>query len=187
MLILLTTDRQPPSTESLRIAGKSRWPQYTRQRTMKYTYVSQKVSAREKTAYKNKSNWQPWTLSAPFLQLFLCICILFAVFIEILLRASEGHQGFILSDPTASSFVFNYLPTIIAVVFSLLWATVAHDYLRLEPYFQLSKPEGVTAKHSLLLDYSYAFPHLILWTAFKRRYFNSALLISTIFCGFNTK
>lgn len=40
--------------------------------------------------------------------------------------------------------------------------------MRLEPFFQLSEPDGVLAKDSLLLEYPYTLVLLIPWVAFKR-------------------
>lgn len=66
--------------------------------------------------------------------------------------------------------MFNYLPTIVAVLFGLLWGVSWHDYRRLEPFFQMSKKDGATAENSMLLDYPYQFPIFLPWVAFKKRY-----------------
>lgn len=109
-----------------------------------------------------------------------------ALFIELLLRASKRSGGLDLTFgerpgqdlSLRANFVFSYLPTIISVIFGLLWATANHDYMRMEPLFQLSRPEGATAKDSLLLEYPYIFPLFLPWEAFKRRHW--AVLYSTI-------
>lgn len=69
-----------------------------------------------------------------------------------------------------ANFIFNYLPTIVSVVFGLLWAIAEHDYKRIEPFFQLSRPEGATAEDSILLDYPYSNPLTLPYVSFKRRY-----------------
>ena len=44
------------------------------------------------------------------------------------------------------------------------------DMVRLEPYFQLSKPGGVTAEHSLLLAYPYCFSAFSPFISLRKRY-----------------
>jgi len=40
---------------------------------------------------------------------------------------------------------------------------------RFEPYFQMSKPGGVTAEHSLLLEYPYTFAAIAPFIALRKR------------------
>lgn len=96
--------------------------------------------------------------------------------VELLLRKSHRDGGLILKEPDEEALpmkadvLFNYLPTTISVAFGLVWASADHNYKRLEPFFQLSKPGGATAEHSLLLDYSYSFQLFIPYKAFKKRF-----------------
>lgn len=62
----------------------------------------------------------------------------------------------------------NYLPSLVAVLFGLLWTIPNYHYRRIEPYYQLSKPGGATAEDSLLLDYSYTSTLLVPFASFKR-------------------
>ena len=77
-------------------------------------------------------------------------------------RAQAGyHGGREFADEQTdtftlfTSFGFEYLPTILGVLHSLMWAPIAHDCMRLEPYFQMSKGEGASAENSVLLDCKY--------------------------------
>ena len=49
----------------------------------------------------------------------------------------------------------------IVVALGVGWAAVDLDVKRLEPYFQLSKPEGATASNSIFLHYPFEFIALV--------------------------
>ena len=59
--------------------------------------------------------------------------------------------------PTVYSFMYLYLPTLLAVMYSTLWSWVDLDVKRLEPFFQLSKDCGAAAVDSVLLHYPVDF------------------------------
>lgn len=106
----------------------------------------------------------------PFLLSFLCLCIVLAVIIELLVRSCALHGCRVFGpSPTRLSsttdFIYNYLPTILAVAFNLLWGAANHDFQHLETPFQLSRSGGATA---LLLEYLYLFPLLVPVHAFRR-------------------
>ena len=66
---------------------------------------------------------------------------------------TERVEGF----PTSVVFCYRYLPQMIVVALGVGWAAVDLDVKRLEPYFQLSKPEGATASNSIFLHYPFDF------------------------------
>jgi hypothetical protein len=76
-----------------------------------------------------------------------------------------------ISDlPLSKTFMYQYFPTIVAVVYSIWWAWIDLETKRLEPYYQLSKDEGALGKDSLLLHYPFDFIPLVPITALKNRY-----------------
>lgn len=82
--------------------------------------------------------------------------------LEYLSRRSDRDGGVVFTKADQSftplqSFTFLYFPTILAVVYSMLWSWIDLDAKRLEPYFQLSKPSGASAERSLLLHYPVDF------------------------------
>lgn len=77
----------------------------------------------------------------------------------------------------ATNFVYNYLPTIISLFFGFLAAILHHDSMRMEPWFQMSREEGATAKDSLLLDYPYLFPLVVPFEAVRLRYVFPVILL----------
>ena len=59
--------------------------------------------------------------------------------------------------PMSVVFCYRYLPQMVVVALGVGWAAVDLDVKRLEPYFQLSKPEGATASNSIFLHYPFDF------------------------------
>ena len=59
--------------------------------------------------------------------------------------------------PVGVVFCYRYLPQMVVVVLGVGWAAVDLDVKRLEPYFQLSKPEGAAANNSIFLHYPFEF------------------------------
>lgn len=69
----------------------------------------------------------------------------------------------------AATFSYLYLPTVIAVFYSMIWSWVDLDTKRLEPWFQLSKAEGATAENSILLQYPFDFLAFVPIRAARRK------------------
>lgn len=72
--------------------------------------------------------------------------------------------------PAAQSVLFNYLPTAVTVVFGMIWVVIDLDVKRLEPFFQLSMPEGANSRDSLLMAYPFDFLPLVPIYAASRRH-----------------
>ncbi|ODM20231.1 hypothetical protein SI65_03284 [Aspergillus cristatus] len=109
--------------------------------------------------YHRSQGWRPISLR-PLYLLFVAV-LMFVMFlaIEILRRYSEWNGGLIYFKDTASvshiqSFAYNYVPIIVALVLVTFWSFVEFDVLRLEPYFQLSRPEGAPAT-VLFINYNF--------------------------------
>ena len=58
----------------------------------------------------------------------------------------------------------------VIVLYGIGWAAVDLDVKRLEPYFQLSKPNGALASDSLLLHYPFDFLAFAPIAAAKRKF-----------------
>lgn len=79
--------------------------------------------------------------------------------LEGLRQYSDRQGGLVFFDYTedvnaAQSFAYNYLPIIISLLLVLVWTVTDFDVLRLEPYFQLSRPEGAPAT-VLFINYNF--------------------------------
>lgn len=69
----------------------------------------------------------------------------------------------------AQRFAYTYVPTIVTALLIQVWSVVDFDVLRLEPYYQLSKPGGVPA-NVLFLNYNFGQKTLAPVRAAKNRH-----------------
>jgi hypothetical protein len=130
--------------------------------------------------YNQSDGWKPFTLRFTTLSCFIFISCSLVALLEVLSYYSTGNGnvnggGLVfaagLNDlPAVPSFFYLFFPTVIAVVYSMLWSWVDLDVKRLEPWFQLSRPEGATAQDSLLLHYPFEFLAFVPIRALRRRY-----------------
>lgn len=118
------------------------------------------------------SPWKPVTLRAPLLLSIIGFTMALIAVLEYLSQRSQRDGGIAFAAGRFSpitSFAYLYLPTLVAVFYSMFWAWVDLDAKRLEPYFQMSKDGGVNAENSLFLHYPFDF---VAWgplRAFRRR------------------
>lgn len=142
----------------------------------------------DSAASPRPSAWKPWPIQTPYLICFTTLCVGFFVIIEFVIRdCSETgcriYGALLHTDLSVQSYiVYNIIPTTLSVCFTLLWAISHHDFLRLEPYFQMSVPEGALAQDCILLDYPYRFPLLTPILALKRRYVLKSLIYLPPLC-----
>ncbi|RDW62552.1 hypothetical protein BP5796_10854 [Coleophoma crateriformis] len=125
-----------------------------------------------------RKGWKPVTLQAPILGGFVFFSIAVIVVLELLSRisakSSNGGGLAFASDvdnlSNMATFTFLYLPTILSVIYSMLWNWVDLDTKRLEPWFQLSHPDGASGANSLLLQYPFDFLPFIPVTAARKKH-----------------
>lgn len=124
-----------------------------------------------------RRSWRPITLRLTVLgSLILATTGLIAA-IQCLQYISRRDQGILFAKdiddiPLRRSFCYLYLPTIISVLYSIIWTWVDLDVKRLEPFFQLSRPGGVQGSESILLSYPLEFLAMLPFTAFKRKHWS---------------
>ena len=104
--------------------------------------------------------WKPFTLRAPTLIASILITAALIALVEYINKISIEEKALFFADRVEDFsvgvvFCYRYLPQMIVVVLGVGWATVDLDAKRLEPYFQLSKPEGATASNSIFLQYPF--------------------------------
>jgi hypothetical protein len=119
-------------------------------------------------------NWKSPALRAPVLILTIAICWSLIAVLQFLLWKSQRENGILFAPkigdlPLRDTFVYLYLPTIVAVIFSIYWAWIDLETKRMEPYYQLSKENGALGKDSLLLHYPFDFIPLVPLKAFRDR------------------
>lgn len=94
--------------------------------------------------------------------------------LQVFLTRSQRDGGVLFAPvigelPFRQQFLYLYLPTVIAVVFSIYWAWIDLETKRMEPYYQLSKGDGALGKDSVLLHYPFDFIPLVPIKAAKKR------------------
>ncbi|KAF3922937.1 hypothetical protein ABW20_dc0101403 [Dactylellina cionopaga] len=79
---------------------------------------------------------------------------------EYLIQLSDsiGSKGLIQYElakqvPLDQWIAWKYVPTVVGVIFGVLWQVTDTEVKRNEPYYQMSKPQGSIAKYSLNVDY----------------------------------
>lgn len=125
------------------------------------------------TSIANKK-WKPPALRAPVLILTILTCWSLIAVLQVLLNRSQRDSGIIfatrISDlPLKDAFLYLYFPTVVAVTISIHWTWIDVETKRVEPYYQLSKPEGALGRDSLLLEYPFDFLPLVPIKALKNR------------------
>lgn len=64
-----------------------------------------------------------------------------------------------------------FVPTILAVVYSIPWHLLASAIQEIEPFYQLQRPEGVAAQDSIALDYRASINVIATFSAFRKGHF----------------
>ncbi|CCX08370.1 hypothetical protein FPQ18DRAFT_381258 [Pyronema domesticum] len=114
--------------------------------------------------------WRPLPLRSGFLFVFALVTAAFIGVLEFILERSQNNGAAFFPTTVFQDHCVNYIPIIVGVLYGLAFASVDHDIKRLEPYFQLSKPGGVTAEHSLFLEYPYTLALTAPLTALRKRH-----------------
>ncbi|OOF94819.1 hypothetical protein ASPCADRAFT_208477 [Aspergillus carbonarius ITEM 5010] len=105
------------------------------------------------------SGWLPRTLRRQYLIPLACLMFVMLLLTEFLRQLGNDKGSLSLFTSTnqitdTRRFAYTYVPTILSMIIAILWSLVEYDALRLEPYFQLSKPQGASAD-VLLLNYEF--------------------------------
>ncbi len=113
-------------------------------------------------ASANSGSWKPATLKLTVLIPTIVITSGLIILLGVLLWKTRRDGGILFAEniddlPTVYSFMYLYLPTLFAVMYSTLWSWIDLDVKRLEPFFQLSRSCGAAAADSVLLQYPVEF------------------------------
>ncbi|THX68971.1 hypothetical protein D6D05_09204 [Aureobasidium pullulans] len=140
---------------------------------------------------KSNKSWKPLTQKAFFLvPTILASGALIAV-LQVYLERSNQDAGIMFAPkidelPLNQTFYYLYLPTIVSLVLSFVWTWIDLDIKRLEPFVQLSRPNGALGKDSVLLHYPFDFVAFVPFAAVRRRHwpvFSASLAVVLIFWG----
>jgi len=137
--------------------------------------IISKVSLRlQENSESRGPSWKPNAFRLlPLLTAILASWALIIV-LQIQLVQSQREGGVIIARTMndislGMSFLYRYLPTIVALIFSIFWGWIDLQVKRLEPYHQLSKRGGALGKDSLLLSYPFDFLPFVPFSASRRK------------------
>ena len=113
-----------------------------------------------------KRPWRPWTLTAKVLVPTALFTTLLIVALALLQWQNARNGALFFADSEdgflyAELFLYRYLPTIIIVLYGVIWSWIDLDIKRLEPWFQLADSKGADGASSLLLQYPVQFLPLV--------------------------
>ncbi|KAH8908325.1 hypothetical protein BR93DRAFT_976515 [Coniochaeta sp. PMI_546] len=137
-------------------------------------YSGISVSFTTQVTLTQRTGWKPFSLRAPVLCSFIIVSLALIALVEYLAQQSLKQGGLSLStntDRSTSVLIYSqYAPTVIAVLYSLVWTWIDLDIRRIQPWIELSRPEGAQAESTLLLDYPFEFLAFIPLKAWKRKH-----------------
>ena len=128
----------------------------------------------EKKKGDGQRRWKPPALHPFTFTLAILTPLALIVTLVVLLKRSQRDNGIIFAPDVnaltlSRTFMYEYFPTVLVVVFSIFWAWIDLEVKRLEPYYRLSEREGALGKDSLLLSYPFGFMPLVPVKAFRQR------------------
>lgn len=111
--------------------------------------------------------WTPWFLRKASVTIWTVI--IFALFIAFVAVSFVHHaveSGFPPKLPTlpsmgafsSSNFLYSFIPALIANILFLIWQPIDVYFRALQPFVELSSPNGASAEKSILLSYPSSSP-----------------------------
>ncbi|KAK6598054.1 DUF3433 domain protein [Botrytis cinerea] len=129
-----------------------------------------------------QANWKPFSMRAPYLTALIIISVVLGAAEEYLYQKSRKSPLYSFTSASAMKtwdyFCFKYLPTLVAVIFGVLWQITDFEVKRLEAYYQLSREGGALAAESINVDYITFFNVLRPFRALQFKHY--AVAVSSI-------
>ena len=112
------------------------------------------------------TSWKPLSLRTGVLLGNVLITVSIVTLLASLQYKSQTAGGVLFADAEgnfsgAGSFLQLYFPTIVAVIYGLMWSWLDFDVKRSEPWYQLNSSPPPTAERSMLLQYPVDFLALV--------------------------
>lgn len=156
-----------------------------------YSSYSSASSIKEKERGKTQTfypqcNWKPFSMRWPYLLSLVLLSVALAVMQEVLFQMHKKDPLVKFTSPDQVEqglyFVIKFAPTLLAVIYGVLWQFTDFEVRRLEAFYQLSKEGGAVASESLNIDYVTSInvyrPFKALW---KGHYAVAVSSIATLF------
>ncbi|KAJ5114835.1 hypothetical protein NUU61_000594 [Penicillium alfredii] len=127
--------------------------------------------------------WTPWFLRST--SVVIASIIMVALFIAFVVVSFVHHAiegGFPPRLPSlpskqafsASNFLYSFIPALIGNVLFLVWQPIDVYFRALQPFVELSSPQGAPAEKSILLSYPSAFPLQVTMQAIINKHYKVA-------------
>lgn len=135
----------------------------------------------------------PWGLRTPQMLAFFAAGVAVLVILLVVsfipsTRLSRGFMPEVQARPnrdgfSAANFLYSFVPSLLGQILFLLFQSLEMSYKELKPWSELSRPEGETARRSILLDYAACYPLQAIYRAVKRRHYRLAAVstLATLF------
>ncbi|EXJ92242.1 hypothetical protein A1O3_00792 [Capronia epimyces CBS 606.96] len=130
------------------------------------------------------SSWRAHSLRRPYLLSLLILSLALLGGIEVLRQLSHRRHGFQRLGglnptrlTTGQNILYSYIPTVTAVLYSILWSYIDSDTKRLEPYIQMRSSRSPAS--NLLLDYVFESAFATPVRALRRRHWTLAAVSTT--------
>lgn len=102
-------------------------------------------------------NWKPFSMRWPYLLMLILLSIGLGVAQELIYRMSLSRPLVTFHSPSEIPgtvyFAVKFAPTVITVLYGVLWQITDFEVKRLEAFYQLSKETGAAADESINVDY----------------------------------
>jgi hypothetical protein len=135
-----------------------------------------------------QKEWRPLSLSVVFLLPFLVFQAAVLAAVEIMYHYSATYTGLATitdHDPASKTFVWAYLPIIIALLIAVAWASISLETARITPWRMLSGNKGANADvlFTRFLGDPFSTPFLAARRVWRDRTNASKLCSLAIFCS----
>ena len=119
-------------------------------------FIPPKARSKSSPVDPDTPNWKPFSMTALYILMLIGLAFALAGVQEVLCRISLHRQrqspktGLLNFDDVEhvsiwAFFVWKYLPTMITIIYAVLFSIMDFDIRRLEPYYQLSQQQGSPA------------------------------------------
>jgi Protein of unknown function (DUF3433) len=127
--------------------------------------------------------WTPWFMrDSAVVAWIVALLVLYLAFLIVSFVNQAVSRGFLPRLATvvdsrgfsASNFFFSFLPSLLGMILFLAWQHIDIYFRTIQPFANLSKPQGAAAEHSLLSAYPSYYPIRVTLRALLNRDFKVA-------------
>ncbi|KAL7799037.1 hypothetical protein V8C37DRAFT_407466 [Trichoderma ceciliae] len=124
-------------------------------------------------------NWKPFSMRWPYLSSLILLSVALAVMQEVLFQMHRKEPLVKFTSPAQVKqgiyFIIKFAPTLLAVIYGVLWQFTDFEVRRLEAFYQLSKEGGAVAAESINIDYATSFNFFRPFRAFRKGHYAVAV------------